>query len=284
MRSVAYFNSFVAPSESSTLTNTLAPKSRCFELHCHQNPDYWTKFWSKTAVAWQPESCYANFSLSETRYLPPSRAAWAVVILAQRETWWNSCYEDFMQQTTAFRCLSHLQGNYTIEVNNAPLRQRDHNLGCLLLSSSVPFVFKIYRLLFPTLLDFVPNWTAFCSRGLLPAVEQWNVQLSRAECSDFSRHVFCFTRFGWRVLLSCRLTRLNFNSVRLCFGMSVRLFYQTGFLCQRPTFCFLSDRSQTTWDNRTCSSVRRPRTASLLFRKFLMTCSIVLQINLAGFE
>ena len=77
-----------------------------------------------------------------------------------------------MQQTTAFRCLSQLQGNYTIKVNDAPLRQQYHNLGSLLLSSSVPFVFKIYRLLSPTLLDFVSNWTAFCLRVLLPAVKQ----------------------------------------------------------------------------------------------------------------
>ena len=82
------------------------------------------------------KSCYAKFSLSEIRYLPPSRAVRSVVTLAQKYTWWNIWYDDFIQRT-AFRCLSQFPENYTIKVNDFTsdftlLRQQHHNLGCLL--------------------------------------------------------------------------------------------------------------------------------------------------------
>ena len=187
-------------------------------------------------------------------------------------------------------------------------------LGCLLLSTSASFVFKIYRLLFPTLLDFMSIWTALCSRDPLlcfrdlpafvslpafasilaaivcgqhsfaldrgharcwwcvplscrltrlylnsvsfwfewrsilschcfgqhfllfqAAVKQYKLEVVRAECPDFTRLVHCYPRFWLRVLLSCRLTRLYLNSVSFwfewrsilschCFGQHFLLF------------------------------------------------------------
>ena len=37
----------------------------------------------------------------------------------------------------------------------------------------------------------------------------------RAECPGLARLAFCFARFWWRVLLSCRLARLDLNSIQL---------------------------------------------------------------------
>ena len=41
------------------------------------------------------------------------------------------------------------------------------------------------------------------------------LEVVRAECPDFARLIHCFANFWWRVLLSCRLTRLDLNSVQL---------------------------------------------------------------------
>ena len=49
---------------------------------------------------------------------------------------------------------------------------------------------------------------------LLIPVKQYKFEVGQAECPDFSRLTYCFARFWWRILLSCRLTRLNLNSVQ----------------------------------------------------------------------
>ena len=41
----------------------------------------------------------------------------------------------------------------------------------------------------------------------------------RAECPDFARLIHCFANFWWRVLLSCRLTRPDLNSVQLSIAL-----------------------------------------------------------------
>ena len=41
------------------------------------------------------------------------------------------------------------------------------------------------------------------------------ISVRRAECHDFERLVYCFARFWWRILLSCRLTWPDLNTVQL---------------------------------------------------------------------
>ena len=65
------------------------------------------------------------------------------------------------------------------------------NLGCLLFLCSVSFVFKIYRLLFPSLLGFVHLDCLSCTRS--------------ASFVFLTRLVDSFARSRWRILLSCRL-------------------------------------------------------------------------------
>ena len=57
-----------------------------------------------------------------------------------------------------------------------------------------------------------------CDQNILlfsTAVKQYKFEFGRAEWSDLSRPVYCFARFWWRVLLSCRLARLDLNSIQL---------------------------------------------------------------------
>ena len=50
---------------------------------------------------------------------------------------------------------------------------------------------------------------------LLTVVKQYKFRSVRMSAPDFARLVYCFARFWWRVLLSCRLIRLDLNSVQL---------------------------------------------------------------------
>ena len=114
-------------------------------------------------------------------------------------------------------------------------------------SFDVRFVFKIYRLLFSTLLDFcqigLPFVHEFCwsldfiflaafhciRPTFLLFLANWN-WFRRVECPDFARLVCCSARFWWRVLLSCRLTRLDFNSVSYCASTAVLVIFQAFYI------------------------------------------------------
>ena len=86
----------------------------------------------------------------------------------------------------------------------------------------------------------------------------------------YAPNVYCFARFWWRVLLSCRLARLDLNSVSVSFRPAVLLIFH----CLRPTYSFVFDRGETIgiwvqsdWVHRFCT----PR---VLSRKILMTCPL----------
>ena len=151
------------------------------------------------------------------------------------------------------------------------------NLGCLLFTIA-GFLFDIYRLLFTTLLAFVSIWTClvFTSSALFVSGRR-SVRLS----APIWHAVHCFARFWWRVLLSCRLTRLYLISISFCFGMAVLVIFRTGSHWLRPTYSFVLHRGRTIEILVESCWVLRLHTACPLFRKVLMTYSIVLQITSA---
>ena len=76
---------------------------------------------------------------------------------------------------------------------------------------------------------------------LLTVVKQYKFGSGRPEYPDFARLVYCCTRFWWRVLLSCRLTRLNFNSYSFCFDRRFVLsFRQLPIVCDQDFLLLLT--------------------------------------------
>ena len=65
------------------------------------------------------------------------------------------------------------------------------------------------------------------------------IQFSWLSAPDFARFVNCSARFWWRVLLSCRLTRLDLHSFTYCFGRrSVLSFGPLSFVSGQHIFCY----------------------------------------------
>ena len=147
------------------------------------------------------------------------------------------------------------------------------------------FVFKICRLLFPTLLDFIcfilldcPSFASSADFQLAPILffRSWRVKKYAL--------AFCVANFWWRVLLSCRLNRLGLNSVSSCFRPSVLLIYQAVSIDCGQLILLLSTAVKQKEFELGRAWVPRLCTPRALLRKFPMTYSIVLQINAAEFE
>ena len=133
------------------------------------------------------------------------------------------------------------------------------DLGCLLLSSFAPFIFNIYRLLFPTVPAFAATSAAFCYRVLLLLFSISTVfcfQLCLPTLrSRLPTYYFVLERgqtieVGFQSrwvprlctpLLSCRLTRLNFNSFSFCFDRRCVLFFRPlPIVCGQHIFLLLT--------------------------------------------
>ena len=65
------------------------------------------------------------------------------------------------------------------------------------------------------------RYLLFASQIFFCSLKQWNnrnLRSVRLRARTLSCLVFCFARFWWRVLLSCRLTRLDLNSIQFSFA------------------------------------------------------------------
>ena len=137
------------------------------------------------------------------------------------------------------------------------------NLGCLLFLCSVSFVFKIYRLLFPSLLGFVHLDCLSCTRS--------------ASFVFLTRLVDSFARSRWRILLSCRLLGCIWIAPAFVFVPRSVLSFRPPLLF--PTnISFVFDHGQTIkiaaqlgWVPRSCT----PRYCSTRFWwRVLLSCRL----------